>query len=86
MLKRMEPVGRIDHYFTKLNVAVVELISPLRIGDQIALKRMTTDFEQSVNSIQIDREEIKEAKKGDSVGLKVKSRVREGDMIYRIIE
>jgi len=86
MSERLEEVGRVTHYFTRIGVAVVELKAPLRIGDRIAIKGMTTDFEQEVESMQIEHVNVKEAKPGDSIGLKVKERARKGDIVYKIVE
>ena len=81
----MEKVGEVSHYFTRIGVAVVELTAPLRTGDRIAIKGMTTNFEQTVGSMQIEHKDIEEAKKGDSIGLKVEERAREGDIVYKIV-
>ena len=81
----MEKVGEVSHYFTKIGVAVVELTAPLRVGDRIAVKGMTTNFEQTVESMQIEHEPVEEAKAGDSIGLKVADRVREGDIVYKLV-
>lgn len=86
MSKRLEEVGRVTHYFTRINVAVVELRAPLKIGDQVAIKGMTTDFEQTAKSMQIEHVDVEEAEAGDSVGLKVKERVRKGDIVYKVVE
>lgn len=84
MSKPLEKVGEVSHYFTQIGVAVVELTAPLRAGDRIAIKGMTTNFEQTVGSMQIEHKDIEEAKKGDSIGLKVEERAREGDIVYKI--
>jgi len=55
----------------------------LKVGDTIAVKGPTTDFEQAVDSMQIEHESVKEAKAGQSIGLKVAQRVRETDMVYK---
>ncbi len=78
-------VGSVTHYFTKIGVAVVELNDTLSVGDRILIKGMTTNIEQTVDSMQIERESIKKAEAGQSVGLKVEDRVREGDVVYRIL-
>ncbi len=84
MSKTLEKVGEVSHYFTKISVAVVELSGPLSKGDRIAIKGMTTNFEQAVESMQIEHETVEKAKKGDSIGLKVADRVREGDIVYKL--
>jgi len=77
-------VGRITHYFDKIGVAVVELNGNLKVGDKIKIKGATTDFEQEVESMQVEHESVKEAKKGQAIGLKVNEKVRINDRIYVI--
>ncbi len=77
-------VGKVTHYFTKIGVAVVELEDTLRVGDEISIEGATTNFTQRVESMQIEHENVEEAKKGDSIGLKVIDRVREGDQVFKI--
>jgi len=81
--QELKEVGRISHFFTKISVAVIELTSTLSVGDQIVIKGPTTDFEQTVNSMQIEHENVKMAKAGQSIGLKVNERVRENDTVYK---
>ncbi len=78
-------IGRITHYFSNIEVAVINLTSPLKIGDAIRIVGgQETDFEQKVISMQIDHEEVKSGKKGDSVGMKVDEKVHEGYKTYKI--
>ena len=86
MSKTLEKIGEVSHYFTRINVAVVELTEALKIGDRIAVRGMTTNFDQTVGSMQIEHETVREAKKGNSIGLKVDERVREGDIVYKIVD
>ena len=66
-------------------VAVVRVTrGNLKAGDRIWFKGYTTDLKQSVTSMQINHQPIEVARKGDEVGVKVSSRVRRGDRIYRI--
>jgi len=83
--RELEEVGRVSHFFTKISVAVVELTSTLSVGDRIVIKGPTTDFEQTINSMQIEHENVKVAKAGQSIGLKVDERVRENDTLYKIL-
>ncbi|MCD6403715.1 MAG: translation elongation factor-like protein [Nanoarchaeota archaeon] len=80
----MEEVGRVTHFFNKISVAVVELNGTLKVGDNIRIKGKNTDFEQTVESMQIEHKPVEEAGPGDSIGLKVKERVREGDIVYKL--
>lgn len=78
-------IGRITHYFSNIEVAVIDLIAPLKEGDNIRIVGgQETDFEQEASSMQIDHEEVKSAKKGDSVGMKVNEKVHEGYKVYKI--
>ncbi|MEM3725785.1 MAG: translation elongation factor-like protein [Candidatus Bathyarchaeia archaeon] len=76
-------VGRVTHFFPKISVAVIELTAPLAVGDTIAIKGPTTDFEQTVDSMQIEHKNIQRAEAGQSIGLKVVQRVREKDKVYK---
>ncbi len=78
-----EEIGKVTHYFSKVGVGVIELIAPLRVGDRIHIKGHTTDFEQDVASMQIEHNSISEGKKGDIVGVKVKEKVRDGDVVFK---
>lgn len=76
-------IGFITHYFPQVQAAVVKLKAPLAVGDAIKIKGHTTDFAQVVESIQMDRVPIKSAKKGQEIGIMVKSRVRRHDIVSK---
>lgn len=77
-------VGKITHYYNNIGVGIVEMAGPLKVGDSVHIKGKATDFEQTVDSIQLEHEPVNEAKKGDVVGIKVKEKVKEGDEVYLI--
>ncbi len=78
-------IGKVTHYYDKIGVAIVELGSTLSVGDKIKFSRGGEDmFEQTVNSIQIEHEQKDSAGKGDVVGLKVDSEVKEGAEVYKV--
>jgi len=80
-------IGTVLDYFAKINVVAFRVEEDgLKVGDTIHIKGHTSDFSVQVNSMQIDREAIEEAKVGDDVGIKVKERARKGDTIYKVIE
>ena len=81
--EKPEEIGTITHFFSKINVAVVELKAPLAVGDMIAIKGPITDFEQTVDSMQIEHNNVQRAEAGQSIGLKVADRVREKDVVYK---
>lgn len=82
--QELQEVGKITHFFSKINVAVVDLTATLSVGNRIRIQGPTTNFEQTVDSMQIEHENVKTAKKGQSIGLKVNERVREKDTVYKV--
>ena len=76
-------IGHITHFFAKISVAVIELKAPLAVGDSILVKGPTTDFEQVVESMQIEHKNVVRAEAGQSIGLRVAQRVREKDTVYK---
>lgn len=76
-------IGQVTHYFPKVRAAVIKLKAPLTTGDAVKIKGHTTDFQQVVTSMQIDRVAINQAKKGQEIGLLVNSRVRQHDVVYK---
>jgi len=79
-------VGKVVSYFSHVEAGAIELEGDLKIGDTIHIKGHTTDFEQEVESMQIENESVEKAKVGDSIGVKVKERVRRHDIVYKVIE
>lgn len=73
-------IGRVVKYFAKAGAAAIELErGKLKVGDTIIFRGHTTDFTQTLDSMEIDNQPIQEAKPGDSIGIKVKERVRPHD-------
>ena len=79
-----EKVGVVNDYFAKVNVAGIDMTGNLKVGDTIHVKGHTTDFEQVVDSIQVEHEQVTEAKAGDAIGIKVTERCRGGDTVFRV--
>lgn len=77
-------IGKVGHYFSKIGVAVIDLMDNLKIGDEIRIVGGETDFNQIVESMEIERQKIQKAKAGESVGLKVNQKVKEGYKVYKI--
>jgi translation elongation factor EF-1alpha len=78
-----DQIGRVKHYYSKIAVAIIELSTGLQVGEQIKIVGPKTETEQTVKSMQVDHQNINEAKEGDLVGLKVRDKVREGDTVYK---
>ena len=79
-------IGRVTHYFTQIGVAAIEVESDgLKVGDTIHIKGHTTDFTQQVGSIQLEHEQIEEAKPGQGIAIKVREHAREHDVVFKVI-
>ena len=82
-----EEIGKITHYFSKINVGVLELSTgKLQIGDTIHVKGHTTDFYQKIDSMQLEHKPVDVAEPGEPIGLKVESPVRENDLVFKVTE
>ncbi len=80
-----EKIGEVFTYFSKIGVAGIRLTDgTLSNGDTISIEGATTNFEQTVDSIQIDMDIVDQAKVGQEVGIKVKDRVRPHDKVYKL--
>jgi len=77
-------IGKITHYFSKIGVAVIELSNTLRVGDTIRIVGGETDFEQKVESMEVEHKKVEEAKSGEGVGLKVGQKVKEDYKVYKV--
>jgi len=79
------PIGEVTHYFPHVNAAVVKIKQgEVRQGEVLSFRGHTTNFKQAADSMQIDHKPIQVATKGDELGIRVKSRVRAGDLVYKV--
>ncbi len=82
-----EKIGAVEHFFTNVSVAAIKITNgELKIGDTIHIVGAHTDFKQKIKSMEVDRNPVESVKSGDEVGIKVKDRVREHDVVYKIPE
>lgn len=77
-------VGTVTHYYDRLGVAIVDLDANLRVGDAIHVVGKKTDFQQMVESMQVEHQPVQEAGAGQHIGLKVISPAREKDQVYKV--
>lgn len=78
-------VGKISHYFDKIQVGVFDLTEgSVKIGDTILVGEEGVGFAQTVDSMQVEHQQVQEAKKGDSVGLKLTQPAKVGDLVYKV--
>ena len=77
-------IGVVSDFFAHPVVAGIDLTAGLNVGDTIHIFGHTTDMEFTVDSMQIDSNNVADAKSGDAIGIKVSDRVRRGDKVYRV--
>jgi hypothetical protein len=76
-------VGHVQHFFSKIGVAIIELSAPLSVGDCILVKGPTTDFEMTVDSMQIEHKSVQRVERGQSIGLKLSQSAKGRDVVYK---
>ena len=82
--KEAKPIGEVVHFYNKIGVAIVKFGKAVPVGTKVAFKGATTDFEETIDSMQYDHKPIEEAPKGKQVGIKVGEKVHEGDLVYPV--
>ncbi len=82
----MKPIGKVTHYYDKAGVAIIELQDELRIGNRIRIERGDQTFEREVTSMQKDYKPVEEAGKGDTVGIKIDQKAKEGSLVLLLEE
>ena len=82
--KKNKPVGKVTHFYAQIKVAIIKFNTPIKVGSELYLKGATTDFKEIVKSMQYDHKPVATAPKGKLIGIKLKKRVREGDLVYKV--
>ncbi len=82
-----QKVGEVMKFFSKPSVAAIKITEgELKVGDRIKFKGHTTEFEDQIQSMQIDNNPVDQAGPGQMIGIKVKDRVREKDLVYKVTD
>ncbi len=76
-------IGQVTHYYDKIGVAVVDLSAPLHVGDRVRISG-STEFHQTVESMQVEHEQVESAGAGDTVGIKIVQKVSPGDELVKM--
>jgi len=84
LTKKPVAIGKVFAYYPNISVAAIKLNDKLRLGDRILIKGEKTNFEQRVESMQIEHKSVDEAKKGSDVGIKIIDIARQNDIVYRV--
>ena len=84
--KTPKPIGQVTHFYNKINVAIVKFNKKVPVGTELRYSGATTDFKETAKSMEYEHESVAAAPKGKQVGIKVKKRVREGDLVFYVKE
>lgn len=82
-MAKEKQIGEVSNYFEHVSVAAIKLEAPLKVGDTIEFRGGEVDFEQKVESMQIQHKPVSAAKKGDEIGIKVTGKVRKGYKVFK---
>jgi len=77
-------IGVVSNYFEHVSVAAIKLDAGLKVGDKIRIVGGEIDFKQEVKSMQINRKDVKSAKKGDEIGIKINEKVRKDYKVFKV--
>lgn len=77
-------IGIVTHFYDKISVLVVKLTDKISVGDRIKVKRGEEEFEETVESMQVEHENIQSAKKGDEIAIRVSQPTKEGAIVYKV--
>jgi GTPase len=78
-----KPVGRVRNFLDQISVAIITVTAPIKLGDELLFKKGDTEFKQTVESIQINKESLKSANKGDVIGIFVDQPVARGTDVFK---
>jgi translation initiation factor IF-2 len=79
-------IGTVSHYFSKAQVAALEITAgELAVGDTVRIVGTTTDFTQSVDSMQVEHDQVESVSAGAQVGIRVSQKARQNDRVYRVV-
>lgn len=84
--RRMKCVGIVTHYFEKINVCVVDLIDNVELGHRLIFEEEDHYLsEQLLDSMQINRQDVNRAVKGQQIGVKVHFIPKLGGKVWKVM-
>ncbi|MAE50112.1 hypothetical protein CMI48_04795 [Candidatus Pacearchaeota archaeon] len=81
--KAQKQIGTVSNYFDHVKAAAIKLTAAVKIGDKLKLEGGGNEFEQDIKEMQINRENVEKAKKGDEIGVIVGQKVRKGYKVFK---
>jgi hypothetical protein len=83
VVKKNKPIGKVTHFYAQIKVAIIKFNTKTKVGTELYFTGATTDFKEIVKSMQHDHKPIAVAPVKKLIGIKLKKRVREGDLVYK---
>ena len=83
MSEQETEIGSVMTYYSNIGVAAIDLTGNVKVGDTIIIRGHTTDVEHVIDNMEIDHKSVQEAKSGDQIGIKVASKLRKKDRVYK---
>ena len=80
--KKEKEIGKVVHWYGKINVAVVKLAAPLKVGDAVKVRHGEHEFEETVHSMQLDHAPVEAGKKGQEIAIQLSQEAKDGSVIY----
>ena len=78
-------IGTVVHYFDRPQVAVVRIAAgEIAIGDTLRFHGHTTEFSETVGSMEVDHQSVARAGVGAEVAIKVVGRARVHDKVFKV--
>ena len=84
MAEKEKEIGKVSGYYSHVGAAAVKLSGSVKVGDKLHFKGASNDFKITVKEMQIERKDVKTAKKGDHIGIKVPEKVRPNVRVYLV--
>ncbi|MEK7480636.1 MAG: hypothetical protein AAB604_00860 [Patescibacteria group bacterium] len=76
-------IGKVIHYYDRAGVAVIRLSDALNVGDTVKFKKGETEFEETIDSMEVEHQAIESAQAGQEVAVKVSQKAREGTAVLQ---
>lgn len=80
---RYQIIGTVIHYLDRIQVAIIRLSMSLKKDDLVAIEDENGIFFQPVSSMQINRKDVKTAKKGSEIGMKTGQIPKIGGKVFK---
>lgn len=83
--RRYVLVGEVTMVLSKISVAIITLSQAIKLNNMLFFEGDGCMFEEMIVEMQIDRKNVKTAKKGIEVGVKMKELPRNGTKVWRVV-